>query len=71
MMDEPELKELLKTMREEYDEVTLEILEKCSLKEDYINEFIEQNRLYAQIKLVQHILDSNSKSILVEKAKHN
>jgi hypothetical protein len=71
MMDEPELKELLKTMRDEYDEVTLEILEKCSLKEDYINEFIEQNRLYAQIKLVQHILESNSKASLVEQAKHN
>ena len=71
MMDEPELKELLKTLRMEYDVVTTEILEKCSLKEDYINEFIEQNRLYVQIVLVQHILDSSSKSALVKQAKHN
>lgn len=71
MMDEPELTELLKTLNDEYDEVTIEILDKCTAREDYINEFIEQNRLYAQIGLVQHILDISSKSALVKQAKHN
>lgn len=71
MMDEPELTELLKTLNDEYDEVTLEILDKCTLREDYTEEFISQNKLYAQILLVQHILGSGSKQMLVEQAKHN
>lgn len=71
MMDEPELKELLKTLNYEYDEVTIEILDKCTAKEGYLEEFIAQNKLYAQIVLVQHILYKKNKTSLAEKAKHN
>jgi hypothetical protein len=71
MMDESELKELLKTLNDEYDEVTIEILGKCADKDDYTDEFIAQNKIYAQIVLAHHILDSSSKSILIEQAKHN
>jgi len=71
MMDEPELTELLKTLNSEYDEVTIEILDKCTLKEDYFEEFIAQNRIHAQIGLVQHIMESKSKASLAGKAKHN
>ena len=71
MMDEPELTKLLKTLNDEYDEVTIEILGKCADRVDYTDEFIEQNKLYAQIVLVQHILDRKSKVALAGKAKHN
>ena len=71
MMDEPELIELLIKLNEEYDEVTIEILGKCADREDYAEEFIEQNKLYAQIVLVQHILNNKSKAALTGKAKHN
>ena len=71
MMDEPELKELLKNLNEEYDEVTIEIHEKCTTKEDCTDEFITQNKIRAQIGLVQHILESKGKASLAEKAELN
>ena len=71
MMDEPELKELLLTLQKEYKEVIIDIQNKITNKEEYTDEFIEQNKLYAQIVLVQHILDSKSKAARAGKAKHN
>jgi len=71
MLDEPELKELQKQLQGQYDDVTIEILDKCTLKEDYFEEFMEQNRIHAQIGLVQHILESKSKASLAEQARHN
>lgn len=71
MMDEPELTELLKTLNEEYDEVTIEILGKCADREDYTDEFISQNKIFAQIELVQHILASGNESLLVKQAAYN
>jgi len=71
MMDEPELKELLNTRQKQYKAITIEILNKCEDKEDYSEEFIAQNKIYAQIALLHHILDSKSKASLAGKAKHN
>ena len=71
MMDESELKKLLQTFQKEYKKVVVEIQNKITDKDDYTDEFIEQNKLYAQIVLVQHILDSKSNAALAGKAKHN
>ncbi len=43
MLDEPELKELLKTLQGQYQAVTTKILNKCADKDDYSEEFITQN----------------------------
>jgi len=71
MLDEPELRELLKTLQGQYDETTIEILDKCTAKEEYTEEFIAQNKIYAQIELLHRILDSKSKVSLAEQAQHN
>ncbi len=71
MLDEPELKELLNALQKQYKAITIEIINKCEDKEDYSEEFIAQNKIYAQIELLHHILDSKSKASLAEKAEHN
>ena len=57
MRDETEIKKLLEDIQTEYKATTVDIVNKCSDKEDYHEEYIAQNKIFAQIELINWILE--------------
>lgn len=57
MKNETEIKMMLETLQDEYKATTVDILNKCADKEDYNEEYIAQNKIFAQIELINWILE--------------
>ena len=57
MKNETEIKSMLETLQAEYKATTVDIINKCTDKEDYNEEYIAQNKIFAQIELINWILE--------------
>ena len=57
MKDETQIKKLLENLQMEYKATTVDIINKCADKEDYNEEYIAQNKIFAQIELINWILE--------------
>ena len=57
MKDEIQIKKMLEDLQIEYKATTEDIVNKCADKEDYNEEYIAQNKIFAQIELLNWILE--------------
>ena len=56
MKTEIEINEILDSLQHEYEAITFDIINKCSCKEDYCDEYMAQCKIFAQIEMLNFIL---------------